>query len=569
MPGLSRLVAALRSAISSVVASFVPASVRAAGRPAELKVYALLGSSALLATTGIAFVARVEYPAWYRGLILMLCSAGLLTPLLLRSGRSLEQVCSMALAITFLLMFSTGIATLGRGASMLGWWAIPSTALLLLERRAAYWWGAAAAVAWVTLMLLGETSLPTPVEFPPGALESAIARLGLLMVPALFGTVVLYDVVLVATQRARDVGAAELRESRALYQRLVETTPDAIVLLGGPTGERGVVFANPRAAELWEVPGPNALLGLRREQLLASQGYAAALAEPQPSGRAEATRALARSANGREIAIEVRVVHTEFAGDPAALLLIRDMSDEDAVNARLRLLAEAFEQSHEAVVAIGADEIIRYANPAWKRAAGAVGEVVGRGVRSVLRNALLEPLIREEGDAALRTPRITLRGPDGKLRHWETRLYEIVLPHEPRPLKLALARDITARVELEERSRKTEKLEAVSRLAGGVAHDINNQLQVILGRLEFLRGQPGGAEGALGRDLEAITQAAQRSATVARQLLAFARRAPLDVKRIDLNALLASLPVLMRGVLPDSIALTLELAPDAPVVESC
>ena len=81
--------------------------------------------------------------------------------------------------------------------------------------------------------------------------------------------------------------------------------------------------------------------------------------------------------------------------------------------------------------------------------------------------------------------------------------------------------------------RQSQKLEAIGRLTGGVAHDFNNLLQVIIGNLDRARRSAGEATPALDRALTQALSGAERAAKLTDQLLAFARRQPLDPKPID------------------------------------
>jgi two-component system cell cycle sensor histidine kinase/response regulator CckA len=96
------------------------------------------------------------------------------------------------------------------------------------------------------------------------------------------------------------------------------------------------------------------------------------------------------------------------------------------------------------------------------------------------------------------------------------------------------ARYIPERKRLEAQFLQAQKMESVGRLAGGVAHDFNNMLSVIIGNAELRLSMT--SEGDPGReDLEEIMTAARKSADLTRQLLTFARRQTIRPQVVDLN----------------------------------
>ncbi len=118
----------------------------------------------------------------------------------------------------------------------------------------------------------------------------------------------------------------------------------------------------------------------------------------------------------------------------------------------------------------------------------------------------------------------------------------------------AIVEDITERKALEEQFRQAQKMEAVGRLAGGIAHDFNNLLMVISGYSETLMEQLGPAH-ALRPKAEAIQQATDRATTLTRQLLAFSRKQVLDLKVVDVNAIVQDLEQLLRPLIGEDIEL--------------
>jgi len=143
------------------------------------------------------------------------------------------------------------------------------------------------------------------------------------------------------------------------------------------------------------------------------------------------------------------------------------------------------------------------------------------------------------------------------------------LEFEGREYNFAFARDITDRRQAQEEKQKLEsqlrqaqKMEAVGRLAGGVAHDFNNILTAILGNAEALRNDLRGQappEDTLFQSLDQIDRASQRAASLTRQLLMFSRREIVQPEILDPNRLVSDLEKMLRRLIGEDITLTLSL----------
>jgi nitrogen-specific signal transduction histidine kinase/ActR/RegA family two-component response regulator len=125
--------------------------------------------------------------------------------------------------------------------------------------------------------------------------------------------------------------------------------------------------------------------------------------------------------------------------------------------------------------------------------------------------------------------------------------------------------DLTERRRTEEHLQESLRLEAVGRLAGGIAHDLNNMLTAILGFSEFL-DRSLKADDLRRADVEQIARAAERSAALTRQLLAFARRELIRPRLLDMNAVVRHAGAMLPSILGENVELVLELAPDLGVV---
>ncbi len=115
-------------------------------------------------------------------------------------------------------------------------------------------------------------------------------------------------------------------------------------------------------------------------------------------------------------------------------------------------------------------------------------------------------------------------------------------------------RDITDRKRLEQQFRQSQKMEAIGRLSGGIAHDFNNLLGVIIGYAEILQENTPESDPDRGC-IDEVLRAAQRAASLTRQLLAFSRQQVLEPKVIDLNNAVANMEKMLRRVIGEDVEL--------------
>jgi two-component system, cell cycle sensor histidine kinase and response regulator CckA len=115
--------------------------------------------------------------------------------------------------------------------------------------------------------------------------------------------------------------------------------------------------------------------------------------------------------------------------------------------------------------------------------------------------------------------------------------------------------DVTEKRELEAQLAQSQKMESIGRLAGGVAHDFNNMLGVIIGHTELALDRVDPSQP-LFADLQEILTAAERSGNLTRQLLAFARRQAVVLQRLDLNETVADILEMLRPLIGEGIELS-------------
>lgn len=208
-----------------------------------------------------------------------------------------------------------------------------------------------------------------------------------------------------------------------------------------------------------------------------------------------------------------------------------------------------------------------YASPSASRLLGVdPAELIGRSVYDLVEpddvNVLLaahEDILRREGrqPAAFRARRA-----DGSLGWFETTARMVTHEESDEPWRIiAVTRDITERRAFEQQLMQSQKMEALGRLAGGVAHDFNNVLTAISGHAELLTGMlPDGTPER--QNAEHIREAALRAAALTRQLLTFGRGDNRDVRVSDLNSVILGLQPMLIRLLGNDITLRLELEPE-------
>jgi two-component system cell cycle sensor histidine kinase/response regulator CckA len=132
---------------------------------------------------------------------------------------------------------------------------------------------------------------------------------------------------------------------------------------------------------------------------------------------------------------------------------------------------------------------------------------------------------------------------------------------------IAMAEDVTEQKQLEDQLRQSQKLEAIGRLAGGVAHDFNNMLTAIGGYTAFALEH---AEDSLPlrSDLDEIRKATDRAALLTRQLLAFSRKQVLKPEVLDLNEIVVELETMLRPMIGEEVVLTADLDPALGPIEA-
>ena len=230
----------------------------------------------------------------------------------------------------------------------------------------------------------------------------------------------------------------------------------------------------------------------------------------------------------------------------------------------LMKLSQAVEQSPVTILITDRHGNIEFVNPKFMQLTGySAEEVLGKNPR-ILKSDITDPDVyrdlwqtvssgqvwegqilnrKKNGDSFVEHATISpIRNREGIITHY-----------------LAIKEDITERRQLEAQLFQSQKMESIGRLAGGVAHDFNNMLSVILGcvQLAMLR-VPEGEK--LWQYLEQISKAAQRSSDITRQLLAFSRKEIISPKEVNLNAQIIATQATLGRLIGEDINLTFKPA---------
>jgi PAS domain S-box-containing protein len=248
---------------------------------------------------------------------------------------------------------------------------------------------------------------------------------------------------------------------------------------------------------------------------------------------------------------------------------ITDLRETEEERARL---AAAVEQSAEVIVITDAAGVVVYMNPTAERVTGySCAELRAYGTNlwfgavpdADAYRRMRETLARGEVWHASQVH----RRKDGSRFELESIVFAVSDQSGQVINYVGLGRDVTEVRKMEAQLRQAQKLEAIGRLAGGVAHEFNNQLTVINGSLDFLtaylpEGDPRRDDG------ERIRQATERSAQLVRQLLTFSRQQPQEMGPLDLTALVRELEPILRLFLGERIALRTRTASRLPIVRA-
>jgi PAS domain S-box-containing protein len=357
-----------------------------------------------------------------------------------------------------------------------------------------------------------------------------------------------------------------LRESEQRYREIFENTSDGIFVIEVTEEQRfRLLDYNPAQEKMRGITAAEAVGRFIEDYLPAELAWRVKEANRRciESGTAMRFEESFDSPGGRIHHVTTLVPVRDPTGRIARLIgVTRDDTERTRAEDTLRTHSSALEQSPSLIVITNPAGDIEYVNPKFTEVTGfELSEVVGKNPR----------MLKTEGTAAheYRDMWETItsgsdwhgeflnRKKNGEVYREQASISPIVDSMGVITHYVAVKEDVTERHILEERLRQAHKMDSIGRLAGGVAHDFNNILAVILGNVGLMR-EAALRDSQVSNGLEEIERAANRAASLTRQLLLFSRQRVMEAQPLDLGEIVAALTSMLRRVIREDIELVFQ-----------
>ncbi len=364
-----------------------------------------------------------------------------------------------------------------------------------------------------------------------------------------------------------------LRESEARYRGLFENSPIGIYRTT-PGGE--ILLANPALLAMLGYSSLDELRGHNLEVMGFEPEYPRARFKElvERGGFIKGFEARWVRRDGK--ALVVRESAQAIRGADGAVLYyegaVEDVTARTLAEEERRRLATAIEQSPEAVMITDPDGTIRYVNPAFEWITGyRADEAIGGDSRILKSDRQPAAFYAEMWTTILGGStwmgRLTNRRKDGSLYEEEMSISPVRNERGELINFVAVKRDVTREVELQQQLAQAQRMEAIGRLAGGIAHDFNNLLQALISQVQLVRSQAGEPEKVTDLSVE-LEQQITRGASLTRQLLLFSRRETVKPERLDLNEAVTGAASMLKRLVRANVVLDFELAPEPLPVQA-
>lgn len=382
--------------------------------------------------------------------------------------------------------------------------------------------------------------------------------------------VVMPDAVAVIAREHTDAGTVQRMQTahETRYRTLFDAVPLPLLVLERSTAT--VLSTNRAMDAAFETHGP--LVGRPGSLVFRAECLSMLTRPPEEGRRVRVSQGVCplQRGDGSTIEAEVESFTLDFGGREAVLMMIRDVTEARRAEAERMLLRAAVARINDLLVITSATPgpdgalPIVFVNEAFERHTGwHRDEVIGKpgsildgpGTDASLIARVHEHLRRGETVRA-EVLQYTREGREYWTELVVVPVYDSTGAHTH---WVSVHRDVSDRKQLEEQLFQAQKMEAVGRLAGGVAHDFNNVLTAISGFSELLLEELPEGEGP-HEEVQQIKAAAARATALTRQLLAFSRKQILRPRLVDVGALVRNVERLLERAVTEEVVIRMNVA---------